>query len=510
MEENKLKEETPKVLLTQGEDGKMKAIAGEGADGKLKTVNPTKENADSFLKIDTRNNALENFFKKFSEQFKNPSHTGIYAVSVQAVDKMAAFMDKIVKIDAGDKVLDPYRLTPQGKMQELSQGKYQPLDLNKLDWKEADKLGLSGESLQDALKAMSYGHKSPGLIEVRMEIDGKELQTKARLSLEQQPDGSIKIQTHPCQEKPDFEKPFMGVQFTEAEQEQFQQTGHGGRIFELEMTSGGEKVPALVSLDKITNRFEAVPLSQIQIPKVLKGVELSDKQQEGLKSGQGILVENMDKKQRPGEEPGGKITRIVQYNAVNKNFDFLFTPEQRRHHQQERTAKAEQKTGQDDNQPLKSRKVSEVWARPIQGGIELTREQFKDLCNNKPVWVEGMQRPQPKQEGAKQTEATDQKGQKYNAWVWPDHEKGHVRHTSKHPDELKNTQGQKVQPAEGFKTQVVVNNEGKTNEATKQSTEPLKKGQTQPTEKQAEQKQQKQQEQRQPPAKSKKSTGHKL
>ncbi|KAA6304281.1 hypothetical protein EZS27_044071, partial [termite gut metagenome] len=81
MEENKLKDETPKVLLAQGEDGKMKAIAGEGADGKLKTVDPTKENADSFLKIDTRNNALENFFKKFSEQFKNPSHTGIYAVS---------------------------------------------------------------------------------------------------------------------------------------------------------------------------------------------------------------------------------------------------------------------------------------------------------------------------------------------------------------------------------------------------------------------------------------------
>ncbi|KAA6311554.1 hypothetical protein EZS27_037340, partial [termite gut metagenome] len=330
MEENKLEDETPKVLLTQGEDGKMKAIVGEGADGKLKTVDPTKENADSFLKIDTRSNALENFFKKFSEQFKHPSHTGIYAVSDKAVDKMAAFLDKIVNIDAGDKVLDPYRVTPRGKMQEPSQGKYQPLDLNKLDWKEADKLGLSGESLQDALKAMSYGHKSPGLIKVRMEIDGKELQTKARLSLEQQPDGSIKIQTHPCQEKPDFEKPFMCIQFTEADQKQFQQTGHGGHIFELEMTPGGEKIPALVSLDKLTNRFEAVPLSQIQISKVLKGVELSDKQQEGLKSGQGVLVENMDKKQRPGEESGGKITRIVQYNAVNKNFDFLFTPEQRR------------------------------------------------------------------------------------------------------------------------------------------------------------------------------------
>lgn len=502
--------EDPKVLLTQGEDGKLKAIAGEGKDGKLKTVDPTKENVANFLKIDTRGNALENFFKKFSEQLKNPSHTGIYAVSANAVDKIAAFFDKIIKIDPTDKVLAPYRVTPEGKMQEQAQGRYQPLDLNKLDWKEADKLGLSGQSLQDALKAMSYGHKSPGLIEVRMEIDGKELQAKARLSFEQQPDGTIKIQTHPFQEKPDFEKPFMGVLFTPDEQKQLTTTGHGGRVFQLEMTPGGEKVPALVSLDKITNRVEAVPLSEIQIPKVLKGVELSEEQQEGLKNGQGVLVENMDKKQRPGEEPGGKITRIVQYNAVNKNFDFLFTPEQRQQRQQERAAKAEQ----DNNLPLKPRKVDNVWIRPVQGGVELTREQFKELLNNKPVFVEGMidQTKLPKQEqGAQQAEATDQKGQKYNAWVWPDQDAGRIRHTSLPPDQWKEAQAKKqAQPAEGFKTQVAVNNEGKTNEATKQSAEPLKKGQTQPTERQAAKKEEKQQEQRQSPAKPKKRTGHKL
>ncbi|MDR0430240.1 MAG: DUF3945 domain-containing protein [Tannerellaceae bacterium] len=511
--DEKVKNEDPKVLLTQGEDGKMKAIAKEGADGKMKTVNPKKENADSFLKIDTRSNALENFFKKFSAQFSHPSHTGIYAVSAKAVDKMAAFLDKIIRINPNDKVLDPYRVTPDGKMQEQAGGKYQPLDLNKLDWKETDKLGLSGESLQDALKAMSYGHKSPGLLEIRMEIDGKELQAKARLSFEQQADSTIKIQTHPFQEKPDFEKPFMGVMFTPDEQKQLTTTGHGGRVFELEMTPGGEKVPALVSMDKITNRIEAMPLSEIQIPKMLKGVELSQEQQDGLKNGQGVLVENMDKKLRPGEEPGAKITRIVQYNAVNKNFDFLFTPEQRQQHQQERAAKAEQKTGQNENQPLKARKVGDVWVRPIQGGVELTREQFKTLCENKPIFVEGMvnQNTKPKQEqGAQQVETSDQKGQKYNAWVWPDQEAGRIRHTSLPPEQWKEMQAKKqAQPAEGFKTQVAVNNEGKTNEATKQSTDPLKKGQTQSTEKQQEKKEQKQDE-RQSPAKPKKSTGRKL
>ena len=86
---------------------------------------------------------------------------------------------------------------------------------------------------------------------------------------------------------------------------------------------------------------------------------------------------------------------------------------------------------------------------------------------------------------------SDNKGQKYNAWVWIDDNRGKVRHTSKHPDEVraidtkqaaKNTHN--VKPADESKTQVAVNNHGKTNEATKHSKEPLKKGQTQPTEKQ--------------------------
>jgi hypothetical protein len=82
-----------------------------------------------------------------------------------------------------------------------------------------------------------------------------------------------------------------------------------------------------VSLDKITNRIETMPLSEIQIPKMLKGVKFSQEQQERLKDGQGVLVGNMDKQLHPSKNSSAKITRIVQYNTVNKNFDFLFTPE---------------------------------------------------------------------------------------------------------------------------------------------------------------------------------------
>ena len=505
MDENKLKDDAPKVILTQGEDGKLKAIA-EGKDGKLKTVDPTKENADSFLKIDTRGNALENFFKKFTAQFKKPSHTGLYAVSAKAVDKVAAFFDKIIQVKPDDKVLDPYRLTADGKLQEPGQGKYQALDLNKLDWKEVDKLGLSGESLRDALKAMSYGHKSPDLLEIRMEIDGKEYQTKARLSLEQQPDGSIKLQTHPWQEKPDFEKPFMGVMFNADDQKQFTTTGNGGRVFDLQPVPGGEKVPSLVSLDKLTNRFEAVPVIAILIPQTLKNAPLSQEQQDGLRGGKGVLVENMEKRDKPGET----ITRVVQYNAANRNFDFQFTPEQQQKYRQEQAAKQAEKPQQEQKE-RKGQYVGKVFVPKVVLDVKLSEQQFKNLVAGKATWVEGMTVPKPKQQpGEQKVEATDAKGEKFNAWVKPSQEAGKLKYYKWNPDQSRK-QGQEAKPAAGYETQHAVNNQGKTNEATKHSPEPLKKGQAQPTEKQQEKKEQQQEQRRsQTPRSPRKGTGQRM
>ncbi|MCD7902149.1 MAG: DUF3945 domain-containing protein [Bacteroides sp.] len=502
-----------KVLMTQGEDGKLKAVSGMEKDGKLNTVDPTKENADNFFQINPNGNLLENFMQKFSGQYQHPSHTGLYAVAGSAVDKISAFLDKIIKVNPDDKVLDPYRVKPEGQMQEQTPGKYQPLDLNKVDWKDAEKLGLSGEQLQNTLKAMAYSHKSPGLVDIKSEIDGKEISVKARLSLQEQPDGSIKIQTHPFQEKPDFDKPYMGVKFTQDDIANFKQTGNGGRVFDLEPIPGGEKVPSLVSLDKLTNRFESMAVADLNISATIKNAPLSQKQQDALKRGEGVLVKGMDKRVEAGEAPS-KIDRILQYNVANRNFDFRFTPEQQQQYRQERQAKQEQ-SGED--KPLKARKVGDIWIRPIQGGVELTRDQFKQLCEGKPIWVEGMQKsqPKPKEGAAQQVEATDKKGQKYPAWVWPDPEKGHVRHTTKHPDQVRAIEakqaakdGQKVTPAEGHKTQVAVNNDGKTNEATKHAQgkgEALKSGQTHPTAKQDEKK--KEQQQKQSPAVPKKSTG---
>ena len=114
----KIKDGEPVILLVRGEDGRLRAVTGMGQDGKLNTVDPTKENVDKFFNIDSRGNVLENFMKKFSGQYEKPSHTGLYAIVASAADKIAAFFDKIIQINPDDKVLEPYKLKPDGEQQD--------------------------------------------------------------------------------------------------------------------------------------------------------------------------------------------------------------------------------------------------------------------------------------------------------------------------------------------------------------------------------------------------------
>ena len=92
----------------------------------------------------------------------------------------------------------------------------------------------------------------------------------------------------------------------------------------------------------------------------------------------------------------------------------------------------------------------------------------------------------------------DGKGEEYNAYVKVNHEKGKLDFYQFNPDKAKE-KVQEVTPADGHKTQVAVNSDGKTNEATKQTNEPLKPEQVKPTENQ----QKKQEEKKETPKKSK-------
>ena len=111
------------------------------------------------------------------------------------------------------------------------------------------------------------------------------------------------------------------------------------------------------------------------------------------------------------------------------------------------------------------------------GGVPLTPEQQKVFSEGKAILVKDMTR--------------DGKGEPYTAYVKYNFEAGKPKYFRTNPDMT-----QVVAPASESRTQVAVNTQGKTNEATKNVKEPLQQGQTQPTEQQNRQ-------QRQQPNKSK-------
>ena len=167
------------------------------------------------------------------------------------------------------------------------------MDVSKIDRQELQKYGINAADLEPHLKAMSYGHKSPQMIPLNPELEpGIRVPTKGRVSLEEQADGSLKIIPHYWQEKPNLDAPFHGVLLNEQDKENLRQSLNAGRTIELE-PAPGQKIPAFVSLDRLTNKLEALPVENISIPNKIKGADLSEDQQNRLGAGEKVLVEKM-------------------------------------------------------------------------------------------------------------------------------------------------------------------------------------------------------------------------
>lgn len=491
-----------KVLLMrdEGEGNKLKVVKGIDKKGKIDAIDPMKAKQSDFLIIDKHADPLENFFKNFFNQAKNPSHTGFYAVTVDMLDKV---------LTLGEKELEKFRVNPKDflnneqdksksetKEKEVSNEKteemkptteqktneqkteFKQFDTNRIPESEYQKYGIKPENVEGELKAMSFGYKSPHLVDIKPEIEGVEYPMKARLSLEEQVDGSLKFVPHPQQQQVDLDKPFQGIMLPDNVKESLLATGNAGRIVELEPHTPGEKVPSLISIDKLTNRLEAVPLDKLTISQNLKGAELSPEQQQALKEGKKVLIEGMTSKNTIGTDNPRKFDAYVQFNAAKGGYDFSYDGLDRNKYQQNN----KQEQGQDQNQVRIPKKLL---------GVDLDDKQQNSLREGKAIYVQGM--------------VKDGKGEPFNAYVKVNNEKGKLDFFKWNPDKAKK-QGADVKVAEGNKAQVAVNSEGKTNEATKNVKEPLKQGQQKPTENQ--EKQQKQQQAAKKPVK--KNTGHKM
>jgi len=445
----------------------LKAVTGMDKNGNPSTVNPDKAKIADLLVIDKNGNALENFFKKFLEQTKNPAHTGFFLVTQDVLGKII----EMQPVNA--KTLESYRIDPQqflDQRQDQKQGQskeqgniphaqkndFQPIDENKINWQQAASMGINRQALEDTgqLKAMLYGHKSPALNHLVFTLEGITFDTQARLSLKEMPDGTYNIQPHSYLKAPDLDRPFLGAMLTGKDKENLLASGNAGRVVDLE-PGPGQKTPALVSLDKITNRIEAVPVDKLNIPQSIKGVEFTPEQVKDLKEGKLVLVEGMITKKSQDTDNPKKFDAYIQFNAAKGSFDFNYGGLDQNRNLQEN--KQQQSQGNEPNNVRIPQKLL---------GVELTSKQQEDLRADKTIYVKAM--------------VKDGQDQPFNAYVKINHGVGKLDFYKFNPDKARK-QGAETTPDNESQTQVAVNSEGKTNEATKKVNEPLKQGQTQPS-----------------------------
>ena len=199
-------------------------------------------------------------------------------------------------------------------------------------------------------------------------------------------------------------------------------------------------------------RIVAVRADKIKIPDEVKGVKLTEENKKLLSEGKSIYVEGMTAKS------GKEFNATLQINADSRRIAFRFD-------QQTREQAKEQAQNKTQNQ------TQGVFIPGRLLGAEISKEQQKDLKENKTIYVEGM---------------TDRKGELFNAYIKVNTEKQKLDFYPSNPDKA-----QSITPDNASKTQVAVNSEGKTNEATKNLKEPLKQEQIQPTAQQAQKQEEK-------------------
>lgn len=433
------------LLVADKKDNKLNVVSGMDENGKLKSVSPNRKNEPSFLKLDKHGNALENFLTNFHRQYKDPTHFQFFKMPANMVEKMSSSLQDMLKhpeVPSNKEKLDSYRVS----LDELSTKQAtKTIDENRIDWKQLERLGVTRETLEKSgsLQPMLNWGKSPVLLPISPKFDEITIRTDARLSFRETTDGKLTVAIHAVRKEPELDKPYYGIQFTEEDKKNLLKTGNAGRLFNFD-TSGQNPTPAYISIDKMTNELVAVRADRIRIPTEIKGVTLDDKQMQSLKDGKGIQLEDMLSKS------GKLFNATVQINADKRGIEFLFDKDSRHTQQQKQT---------------NSTTANQEFVIPKKlGGVELPESDQNKLKAGEAIYVKGMK---------------DREGQEYSAYVKLNPEENKLNFYRWNPDK---SNAKDITPDNASKTQVAVNSNGSSNEATKNVNEPLKQGQVKPTE----------------------------
>ena len=494
------------VLIVRDEKtGEISVVAGLNADGSPKRTPAKAENAQSFLQFDRHGDVLDNFFKNFFRQCKEPSRFGFYRVAADQADKLLEVIKDLLKDPEGNKeMLAPHKVDTSGyekkvqeeqsaekqeqpeqkqddepkKQEEMEQKNeqnqkspqqaqsnrgYQPIDESKINWKELEeKWGVKRDDLEksgDLDRMLNYGKSD--LVRVSPNFGGEAFELDARLSFKKDGEGNVSLVPHFIRKEQKLDE-YKEHKFSDDDRKNLRETGNLGRVVDLVDRETGEIIPSFVSIDRKTNEITDVPANKVRIPERIGKTEITKQEQDMLRAGLPVRDKLIERKD------GRKFVTTLQVNVEQRGVEFVPGTGRSPRAVQTQENKEKQAQGTENTANTNKEQRRNTWTnadgsiRPISkwSGVDFTEQQKADYVAGKAVKLENV---------------TDKQGFHATMYIRFNPEKGRPYRYDTNPDNA-----QKVAPSNESRTQVAVNNEGKTNEATKNLKEPLQKGQTTP------------------------------
>ena len=484
------------VLIVRDEKtGEISVVAGLNADGSPKRTPAKAENAQSFLQFDRHGDVLDNFFKNFFRQCKEPSRFGFYRVAADQADKLLEVIKDLLKDPEGNKeMLAPHKVDTSGyekKVQEEQSAEkqeqpgqkneqnqenpqqaqsnrgYQPIDESKINWKELEeKWGVKRDDLEksgDLDRMLNYGKSD--LVRVSPNFGGEAFELDARLSFKKDGEGNVSLVPHFIRKEQKLDE-YKEHKFSDDDRKNLRETGNLGRVVDLVDRETGEIIPSFVSIDRKTNEITDVPANKVRIPERIGKTEITKQEQDMLRAGLPVRDKLIERKD------GRKFVTTLQVNVEQRGVEFVpgtgRSPRAAQAQEAKNNPAQGQAQGTENTANTNKEQRRNTWTnadgsiRPISkwSGVDFTEQQKADYVAGKAVKLENV---------------TDKQGFHATMYIRFNPEKGRPYRYDTNPDNA-----QKVAPSNESRTQVAVNSEGKTNEATKNLKEPLRKGQTAP------------------------------
>ena len=527
MVQKKKSDEQDVLVVRDEKTGEISVVAGLSRDGTPKRAPAKAENTPDFLRFDRNSDLMDSFFRNFFRQCKEPSRFGFYRIAADQVENLLGVMKELLKDpEANKEILSAHKVDTSNYEKEAKQSEGQAKETVSSDdasktqantekenvsseqtnEKENDmeqkpeqtateqqaqtapgvkqnlisgndvnlqelgaKYGIDFNSMneKDMKALLNYG--KTGLVIVKPTFGGEQIEIQARLSFRKDDNDQLQLVPHFVRNEPKLDVAYKGYTFTPEDKKNLLQNGNLGKVVDFPDKNTGELRPHFISIDRLTNEIVDIPTNKVRIPDTIGKTPIT-------KDDKRVLYSGIPLRKEIELANGRKFTPLLQVNVEQRGVEFVpgstrQAQGQKQNGDKKQTADKQEQKAEGDAGGQKKQQDPNHWLNE-DGTIrrlntyfkkELTEQQKDDYVAGKTIEIKEV----PNKNGSGT----------YTAYVKFDFNKMQPRSYRNNPD-LK--QAKEQIPTNENKTQVAVNEQGKTNEATKHTKEPLKPGQSAP------------------------------